>query len=137
MGLERLAWLANWGWSVSGAAKVLLGALALIAVVLPFLLPNPVATGVGLVLWGAAAFAIVPPVQTLVMQRAAEAPGLASSMNIGAFNMGNALGAAVGAGVIALGWGYAWIPVAGGVLALGGLALLLIGRWGAKAPETV
>ena len=38
------------------------------------------------------------PVQIRVMHAAAEAPGLASSVNVGAFNLGNALGAAVGSG---------------------------------------
>lgn len=62
-----------------------------------------------------------------VMQAAAEAPGLASSINVGAFNLGNALGAALGAGVISLGLGYAAVTVAGGLLAAAGLGLVLIG----------
>ena len=63
-----------------------------------------------------------------VMQAAAEAPGLASSINVGAFNLGNALGAAVGGAVISLGLGYAAVPVAGGVLAAAGLLLALLGQ---------
>jgi DHA1 family inner membrane transport protein len=63
-----------------------------------------------------------------VMQAAVEAPGLASSINVGAFNLGNALGAAVGGGVISLGLGYAAVPVAGGILAAAGLLLVLLGR---------
>ncbi len=55
---------------------------------------------------------------------AAGAPALASSVNVGAFNLGNALGAVVGGGVISAGWGYAALPVAGGLLAAAGLLLV-------------
>jgi DHA1 family inner membrane transport protein len=66
-------------------------------------------------------------VQIRVMHAAAEAPGLASSVNVGAFNLGNAMGAAVGSGVISAGLGYAAIPVAGAVLAAAGLLLVFAG----------
>lgn len=59
-----------------------------------------------MVVWGAATFAIVPPLQMRVMRVASEAPGLSSSVNIGAFNLGNALGAAAGGAVISAGLGY-------------------------------
>ena len=54
--------------------------------------------------------------------------GLASSINVGAFNLGNALGAALGGAVISSGLGYAAIPVAGGLLAASGLLLAWLGR---------
>ncbi|MFT4129403.1 MFS transporter [Labrys sp. (in: a-proteobacteria)] len=115
-------------WSLDGATKIFLAALALIMVLLPLVLTSHVGAAIGLLAWGAATFAIVPPVQMRVMQAAAEAPGLASSINVGAFNLGNAVGAAVGGGVISLGWGYAAVPVAGGALAAAGLALVWLGR---------
>ncbi|AMY69383.1 major facilitator superfamily MFS 1 [Frigidibacter mobilis] len=62
------------------------------------------------------------------MQAASGAPGLASSINIGAFNLGNATGAAVGGAVIGAGLGYAAVPVAGGLLAAAGLGLVWLGR---------
>ncbi|WP_028033498.1 MFS transporter [Chelativorans sp. J32] len=125
--------IGNWlggrlaDWSLDGATKMFLGALALIMLVLPLAFGSHVGAAVGLLFWGAAAFAIVPPVQMRVMQAAAEAPGLASSINVGAFNLGNALGAAMGAGVISLGLGYASVSIAGGVLAAAGLALVWLG----------
>lgn len=67
---------------------------------------------------------MVPPLQMRVMQAAAEALGLASSVNIGAFNLGNAIGAALGGAVIAAGLGYAAVPAVGGVTAAAGLALV-------------
>ncbi|WP_019170195.1 MFS transporter [Pseudaminobacter salicylatoxidans] len=115
-------------WSLNGATQIFLAALAIVSLALPLVLNSHVCAAVGLLAWGAAAFAIVPPVQTRVMQAAAEAPGLASSVNVGAFNLGNAVGAALGSGVISLGYGYAAIPVAGGVLAAAGLTLVWLGR---------
>lgn len=115
-------------WSLDGATKLFLAALAVIMLALPWILASHVGAALGLLAWGAAAFAIVPPVQTRVMQAAAEAPGLASSINIGAFNLGNALGAAIGGGVISLGLGYAAVPIAGALLAAAGFALVEFAR---------
>lgn len=114
-------------WSLDGATKIFLATLAVIMVLLPLVLTSHAGAAIGLLIWGAATFAIVPPVQMRVMQAASEAPGLASSINVGAFNLGNALGAAVGGGVISLGFGYVAVPVAGGVLAAAGLALVWLG----------
>lgn len=115
-------------WSLNGATAIFLAALGILMLAQPLLFSSHVGAAIGLVVWGAAAFALVPPVQMRVMQAAEGAPGLASSINIGAFNLGNALGAGLGAGVISLGWGYAAIPVAGGLLALAGLGLVWLGR---------
>ena len=46
-------------------------------------------------------------------------------MNVGAFNLGNALGAAAGGGVISAGMGYAAVPVAGALTTAVGLGLVL------------
>lgn len=78
--------------------------------------------------WGVATFALVPSLQARVMGLAGDAPNLAASINIGAFNLGNAIGAALGGGVIAAGLGYAWVSIAGAVMAGGGLALVLLTR---------
>ena len=111
-------------WSLDGATKLILATLAIVMVILPWLMTTHVGTAIGLVVWGAAAFGIVPPVQMRVMQAAAQAPGLASSVNIGAFNLGNAVGAALGGVVISQGLGYAAVPLAGAALAAGGLGLV-------------
>jgi len=119
-------------WSLDGATKLILAVLAVAMVLLPLLLKSHVGAAIGLLVWGAAAFGIVPPVQMRVMQAASGAPGLASAVNIGAFNLGNALGAALGGVVIAKGLGYAAVPLVGAALAAGGLALVWIGHAGAK-----
>lgn len=121
-------------WSIDGATAVFLAAMALIMLALPLLFPSPVGIAAGLLLWGIAAFAIVPPIQTRVIQAGAEAPGLTSSVNIGAFNLGNALGAAIGGALLDGGLGYAMLPVVGGILAA--LALVPVGlrRLGRRMP---
>lgn len=126
--------IGNWlggkaaDWSLDGAAAIFLATLSVIMLISPLLMTGPTSTALVLLVWGGAAFGIVPPVQMRVMQAATEAPGLASSINIGAFNLGNAIGAALGGAVISAGLGYAAVPVAGGLTAAAGLALVWLGR---------
>ncbi len=63
----------------------------------------PVASAVTLFGWGVAAFATVPGLQMQVMHEAADAPNLAATLNIGAFNIGNALGAWIGGAALSHG----------------------------------
>ncbi len=86
-------------------------------------------------LWGIASFALVPPLQSLVVQEAKEAPNLASAMNIGAFNLGNALGAMLGAAMIKGGFGLSSVPLAGAGTAVLGLILVLWCRRGRQRRE--
>jgi DHA1 family inner membrane transport protein len=86
-------------------------------------------------LWGIASFALVPPLQSLVVQEAKEAPNLASSMNIGAFNLGNALGAMLGAAMINSGFGLTSVPLAGAGTAILGLAMVLLFRYGRQSKK--
>ncbi|MBO0347037.1 MFS transporter [Roseibium sp. CAU 1637] len=122
--------LGNWlggrlaDWSLKGATAIFFTALATISLAMPLALGSQTGAALALLAWGAAAFAIVPPVQIRVMKAAADAPGLASSVNIGAFNLGNAIGAAVGGALIKYGFDYSIIPVAGGLLAALGLCFL-------------
>ncbi|QEY73751.1 MFS transporter [Pseudomonas denitrificans (nom. rej.)] len=73
-------------------------------------------------------FATVSPIQKLVLDKAAAAgaPTLAAAVNIGLFNLGNAIGAWVGGWVISAGFGLVAPNWAGGLLSLGALALALI-----------
>jgi len=71
--------------------------------------------------WAAAAFAAVPALQINVVTFGKDAPNLVSTLNIGAFNVGNALGAWVGGLVIDHGLGLTAVP-----LAASGLALLAL-----------
>jgi DHA1 family inner membrane transport protein len=77
--------------------------------------------------WGIASFATVPALQTRVVAKAHHAPNLAASLNIGAFNLGNALGAALGGALIGAGFSYPAIALAGGLVTAGGCAFAVIG----------
>jgi DHA1 family inner membrane transport protein len=123
--------------SLDGSLIAFLIALAVIMVALPMLAGSHVGATIAMLLWGAAAFAVVPPVQMRVMQAAHEAPGLASSVNIGAFNLGNALGAAAGGAVISAGLGYVAVSMMGAVFAAAGLGLVLLGRYHARRVPAV
>lgn len=90
----------------------------------PVLATTTLGAAVALIIWGAAAFAVVPPLQMRVMSVAHDAPGLASSVNIGAFNLGNALGAIAGASVLNMGLSYTAVSFTGA--GLSALALLLV-----------
>ncbi|MGB1091320.1 MAG: MFS transporter [Oceanobacter sp.] len=79
-------------------------------------------------IWGIVCFAIVPPLQALVVQEASDAPNLASSMNIAAFNLGNAAGAALGGAVIYAGMGLPSVALAGAATSGTGLILVLLFR---------
>ena len=114
-------------WSLDGAAKIFLAVLALIMLAMPLVLGSHIGAAIALLVWGMFTFAVVPPLQMRVMTAAIEAPGLASSINVGAFNLGNAVGAALGGAVISLNLGYAAVPMAGGVLATAGLLLVWLG----------
>ncbi|ANJ73332.1 MFS transporter [Ralstonia insidiosa] len=105
----------------------LIGFLVLLIVTMlafPMLAKTHLGAAAALLVWGVATFAVVPPLQMRVMRAAAEAPGLASSVNVGAFNLGNALGAAAGGAAISAGFGYAAVPIVGAVIAAAGLALV-------------
>lgn len=114
--------------SIDGSLILFLALLGLLLLVFPLAARNQVAVAIALLVFGALTFAVVPPLQMRVMQAAAEAPGLASSVNIGAFNVGNAVGAAAGGAAIGLGAGPASVAWVGALLALMGLALVLATR---------
>ncbi|GLK72742.1 MFS transporter [Ancylobacter dichloromethanicus] len=112
--------------SVDRTLVVTLASLAVLLVAFALAMPFAVPT-VGLIfLWGVASFALVPPLQMRVMAAASDAPNLASAVNIGAFNLGNAIGAALGGAVIAGGLGYPAVALAGAAAAASGLALVLL-----------
>lgn len=73
--------------------------------------------------WGIAAFATVPPLQMRVVAKAAAAPNLASTLNIGAFNVGNAMGAWLGGLVITRGLALDALPWVAAVVSIAALAL--------------
>jgi DHA1 family inner membrane transport protein len=112
--------------SLFGTLIIFFLMLALSMAIFPFIGTNAVGAGLGLLFWSIFSFGIVPPIQILVMNAATGAQALASSVNIGAFNLGNAIGAAIGGGVLSYGYSYSMISFMGTLVAVLGIAVILV-----------
>jgi DHA1 family inner membrane transport protein len=117
-------------WADRSLSPALIGTLLLLTLVMVaagFALHSKIGAVVAAFALGAAAFATVAPLQMRVLQQAGGAgQGLASSLNIAAFNLGNAFGAWLGGFVISHGPGLSGIaPIA----ALVPLAALGLAAW--------
>ncbi|RAV33175.1 MFS transporter [Corynebacterium heidelbergense] len=113
--------LADWNLerSIAGILIVLIGVLAVFVVAST----NPITA---LINFGAIGFmgsALVPNLQTRLMDVAGDAQNLAAALNHSALNIANASGAAVGGAVVAAGYGYAAPALAGAVMAAAGVAV--------------
>ncbi|MEU8922180.1 MFS transporter [Kitasatospora sp. NPDC048545] len=112
--------------TVCAAFVLLSAALALFAVTAHARWP----AAVTVVLIGLFGFAIVPAVQTLVLQKARSAPTLASATVQGAFNLANAQGAYFGGLALDAGLGWTSPTLVGAGLAASG-ALVSVLAWAA------
>lgn len=114
-------------WADKGLNAALVGTLIALTVVMlgsAFAFHSQIGAVLAAFLLGAAAFATVAPLQMRVLSQAGGAgQGLASSLNIAAFNLGNAFGAWLGGAVIAHGPGLAAVPLVGALVPLSALAL--------------
>ncbi|KFC69055.1 Multidrug resistance protein [Bosea sp. LC85] len=100
--------------------------LALVLGLMTFAIHDGIAAAVFVGLLGAAGFATVPPLQIWVLEKASGAgQSLASSLNIAAFNLGNALGAWAGGAVIVHGPGLTAVPLVAALMPIGGLLVAL------------
>ena len=121
--------LADWKLlpSLLGILLALLVIELLLSLVLPFrALAIPM-----IFVWGVAAFALVPGLQSNVVNQAHEAAALASTLNVSAFNVGNALGAWLGSVWIGAAMPLRLLPVCAAgmtVVAIGVVSWLLSGR---------
>lgn len=96
--------------------------LILSMILLPLVSNHLFLTIITLFIWSVASFALVPPLQIKTMQIAHDAPGLVSSVNIGAFNLGNAIGAVIGG--VALKYSYNIVPLSAALVGIIGLLLV-------------
>jgi DHA1 family inner membrane transport protein len=110
---------------LASALLATLSTLALVMGAMALVLHQPWAMVVFVGLLGAAAFATVSPLQLWVLQKAGGAQSLASSLNIGAFNLGNALGAWLGGMVISQGLGLTALPWVAALVPLTALGVAL------------
>src|SRR5690606_21038918 len=105
---------------------VSLSALAVVLALFTLTAHDKVLAAVSITLVGALGFATVPPLQKRVLDQAHGAPTLASAVNIGAFNLGNALAAWLGGLVIAADLGYTAPNWVGALLAGSALGLAFL-----------
>jgi DHA1 family inner membrane transport protein len=104
-------------------------ALGLSLILMFFLLDNKTSTVALVGLVGAAGFATVAPLQMRVLEKAEGAgQALASSFNIAAFNLGNAVGAWIGGVAIDRGPGLAALPLVAAAFPLAALALSIVAQ---------
>ena len=115
-------WLSDWRQmpSVIGLMSLLMGSL----IALFFVEQHPLPTVITLLFWGMLAFAAGAPLQARVVEKAHGA-NLAATLNQGAFNLGNALGASLGGLILSTGGGYRSLPWASTAVTGIGLVLAL------------
>jgi DHA1 family inner membrane transport protein len=117
---------------VDRALLVILSVLVVVLVAFALTAGNQLLAIVWLVLMGGFGFATVPGLQMRVMTYAKDAPTLASGANIGAFNVGNALGAWLGGVTITAGFGYTSPIWAGAGITLLGLVVMMFASAGVR-----
>ena len=108
---------------------VILGGIVLLFVIfllLPLAEPYRIPASIAVFVWGFIHFAAGAPLQARIVEKAKGAPNLASTLNQGAFNFGNALGASLGGLVLTVGFGYRRLSLASAVVCLVSFSVALI-----------
>lgn len=100
-----------------------------------FLASIPWVAAVALFVMGGFGFGTVPGLQSRIMHYAGGAPTLASGANIGAFNVGNALGAWAGGLAISAGLGYASPVWTGALITVPALIIMIIAALKARREQ--
>ncbi|MDP0396487.1 MFS transporter [Tsukamurella strandjordii] len=125
-------------FSVNRSIVATLAGLVVLQALFSAFAPEPVAAISLFFLIGLTGSALVPALQTRLMDVAGEAQTLAATLNHSALNIANALGAFLGGAVIAAGYGYTAPALVGSGLAVAGLGVFGIGLLAARrAPEPV
>ena len=105
---------------------VIVGGIVLLIVVflaMPLFEPTVISAVTMVFVWGCIHFAAGAPLQARIVDQAKGAPNLASTLNQGAFNLGNALGASLGGIMLTAGIGYRFLSL--GSAAVASVALLV------------
>ena len=112
--------------NLRAAVLVSLAVLAMALFTMTAAIHNQLATVIMMFVFGAAAFAVVAPLQLRVMAAAGHAPDVASAANISAFTLGSAIGIYLGGAAIDSGLGFASVNWIGGLMTTAGLAMALL-----------
>jgi MFS transporter, DHA1 family, inner membrane transport protein len=110
-------------WKPAESMLGILIALALVEALLSVTIVHPTAAVLTVFVWGVAAFATVPGLQMRVVDQARESPTLASTLNIPAFNLGNAGGAWLGGRLIEARLPLHVVPLGAAAMALVAIAI--------------
>lgn len=102
-------------WRLLPSLIVILAIQVLLFAGLYFASPYPVAMSIMVVAWGGANFAFGSPLQSRMLMWAADAPNLTSALIPTGFNVGIAIGAILGAGLLDAGMGYRSLPWIGAI----------------------
>jgi MFS transporter, DHA1 family, inner membrane transport protein len=107
---------------------LLVGIMLLIVMFLamPFLELTVVPAVLMVLVWGCIHFAAGAPLQSRIVDQAKGAPNLASTLNQGAFNLGNALGASLGGIMLTAGIGYRYLSLGSAAVASVALVVALV-----------
>ncbi|MGY3232468.1 DHA1 family inner membrane transport protein [Luteibacter sp. HA06] len=108
-------------WKLMPSLMGILVVLTALLVAFAWTMHSTVASIVTVFLWGIAAFATIAPLQSRVVHVAGDAPNLASTLNIAAFNLGNAGGAWLGGAVLAAGYSMPTVSLTGAAVTVAGL----------------
>ncbi|TCR92213.1 MFS transporter [Rhizobium sp. BK376] len=111
-------------WRLDATLAGVFAAMALTAAVFTLTSRAVVPAEITLFIWAIATFAAVPALQISVVTFGKDAPNLVSTINIGAFNIGNALGAWVGGTVLNRGYSLSEVPIASAAMAVIGLVFV-------------
>ncbi|MBZ5758650.1 MULTISPECIES: MFS transporter [Rhizobium] len=113
-------------WRLGTSLALIFAAIALTSAIFSVTSKALVPAEITLFVWAFVTFAAVSALQIGVLRYGKDAPNLVSTINIGAFNVGNALGAWAGGVVIANGFALTRVPLAAAALALVGLAIVAL-----------
>jgi MFS transporter, DHA1 family, inner membrane transport protein len=105
-----------------GALITLIASLIALYYAEPYTIPAVIM----ILIWGAVQFAAGAPLQSRIVEQAAAAPNLASTLNQGAFNFGNATGASLGGMMLTAGFTYRQLPLASIIVTLITLCLSIL-----------
>ncbi len=112
---------------------ILGGIVLLIAIflLLPFAERTMIPAVTLVFVWGFVQFAAGAPLQARVVDQAVGAPNLASTLNQGAFNLGNATGASLGGLLLTMGFSYPELSYGSAIVATIALCVALVDAHGA------
>lgn len=116
--------IGNWlggklaDWRVTTTLVLVFSASTIILAAFTGTAHNLIAAEITLAFWAVGAFAAIPALQINLVNLGKALPNLISTLNISAFNAGNALGAWAGGTVISAGFGLTAVPPTAAILAL-------------------